>query len=121
VDSWPADLPQDWYLADNGPDYKPVDNTIRTSVMAGPAKARRKFTSNVENLTLTGTLDRCEYKLLKDFVQLTLKEVLPFGWKHFITDGPATYRFPAGWSSVEAKHLGGDIWTVSLQLEMLSS
>lgn len=119
MDSWPAELPQDWYLADNGPDYKPVDNTIRTSVTSGPAKLRRRFTTSIENLTLTGQLDHHEVETLKNFVQLTLQDVLKFGWKDFRTHQPAIYRFPAGWSSVETQWFGGDIWTVTMQLEML--
>lgn len=117
--SWPSDLPQDWFLQDNGPDYKPVDNTIRTSVTAGPAKLRRRFTAAPENLVLTGHLDETELQLLKDFVQLTLQEVLPFGWQDFRTANPATYRFAAGWSSVQTKHYGGCVWTVTMNLEML--
>ena len=121
MDSWPVDLPQDWYMPDNGPDYKPVDNTIRTTVTAGPAKLRRRFTATVENLTLTGTLDHQQVKLLKDFVQVTLQEVNKFGWKDMRTHDSAIYRFPAGWSSVETQWFAGDIWTVTMQLEMLSS
>lgn len=119
MDSWPADLPQDWYLADNGPDYKPVDNTIRSSVTAGPAKLRRRFTAAPENLVLIGQLSEDECNVLEDFVKFTLEETLPFGWKHFRRNCPAKYRFVAGWSSVETKHFGGDIWTVTMQLEML--
>ena len=119
MDSWPENLPQDWYLADNGPDYKPADSTIRSSVTAGPAKLRRRWTAAPETVTLTGHLDEAELKILRDFVKITLKEALPFGWKDFRTGDAANYRFFAGWSSVGTKHYGDCIWTVSLQLEML--
>lgn len=112
-------MPQEWYSVDAGPDYKPADNTIRSSVAAGPAKVRRRFTAVPEPMTLTGQLSERELAVLETFIKTTLQEALPFGWVNFRNGRPASYRFMAGWSSVNCKHYAADIWSITMQLEML--
>ena len=115
---WPEDLPQDWYN-DSGPQYAPVDNTIRSQVTAGPAKLRRRFTAQTEDVTLSNELTEVQLGRLKCFVKDALGEVGRFAWKDFRTNQYAEYRFKAGWSSVKTQHLGGDFWTVNLDLELM--
>ena len=117
---WPDTLPQEPYWADNGtPEYVPNDNTIRTTVTAGPAKVRRRFTAVPEECKLQMWMTTDQLATLKDFVQNVLEEVLPFTWVDFRTDEQATYRFMKGWSSVGQKYDSGDIWMITLDLELL--
>ena len=116
--SWPEALPKEWYT-EEGPKYAPADNTIRTSMDGGPPKLRRRFTAQVEDVTLNNVLDQDEFNALEDFVKDTLGEVSRFTWTHFRrNDQDATYRFKAGWSSVQAQFLAGDLWSVSITLEL---
>ncbi len=119
VVSWPRSLPQEWFSQEAPPAYAPVDNTIRTQNSAGPNKLRRKFTAQVENITLTRELSESEIAILEDFVKVKLGEVNRFMWVNFTTGRPAEYRFVAGWSSVKRTFFGGDVWTVALTLEMM--
>lgn len=117
---WPASLPQTPYMPDNNtPEYIPNDNTIRTSVTAGPAKARRRFTAVPEECKLQIWVTSVQLATLKDFVKTTLEDVLPFTWTDFRDGTQATYRFMKGWSSVDQKYDSGDTWILTLDLELL--
>lgn len=118
---WPSDLPQTPYSDENGqsPMYAPTDNTIRTSVDVGPPKLRRRYTAVVEPCTLNFQMNEAEIAILKTFVQDTLQDVLPFTWIDFRTGGAATYRFDKGWASVSHQWDSGDVWDVTITLELL--
>ena len=117
---WPDTLPQVRYWPDNGtPSYEPQDNTIRTSVTAGPAKLRRRFTAVPETCKIQLWLTTDQLATLKDFVQNVLGDVLPFTWVDFRNDQQANYRFPKGWASVTHKFDSGDIWMANIELELL--
>lgn len=115
---WPEELPQEAFT-ESGPTYNSTDNTIRSSVTTGPAKLRRRFTAVPADVTATMEMCETEVAILEDFVKNTLGEVNPFNWIKFHTGEPARYRFKAGWSSVKLTWYAGDVWTVSLDMEML--
>lgn len=120
ANTWPEDLPQTPYK-DGSPSGEPaIDNTIRTSVTAGPAKLRRRFTAvpttvKLDNIWMTTE----QVNVLDAFIANTLKEVNPFQWIDFKTGLPAMYRFPNGSKSVKWSHDAGDVWLISLELEKL--
>jgi hypothetical protein len=117
---WPDSLPQDPFIpGDSTPEYDPADNTIRTSVTAGPAKLRRRFTAVPETtkIKLWLTSDQCA--TLKDFVENQVSDVLPFTWRDFRDDSQCLYRFTKGRGSITYKHDSGDIWIVEIELEKL--
>ncbi len=116
--SWPEELPKTPF-SDGVPDYKPTDNTIRTSTGAGPHKLRRRFTAVPEDVTLQLILTEDQMQVLFDFAKSSLGEVGPFDWVDFRTGNPATYRFKAGYSSIKQKWFAGDMWTIDIDLELL--
>lgn len=115
---WPEELPQDAYT-DAGPTLAPDSNVIRTSMTTGPAKVRRRFTATTSQITVTLEMSEAETAILEDFVVNKLNEVDQFNWKKFNTGEPAVYRFPNGWSSVKQQWYGEDVWTVTMDLELM--
>ena len=117
---WPASLPQTPYLPDNGtPEYDPADNTIRTSVTAGPAKLRRRFTAVPETTKIELWLTSDQVTTLKTFVEQTVQDVVPFDWQDFRDGSACSYRFTKGRGSITYKYDSGDIWIVDMELEKL--
>jgi hypothetical protein len=116
--NWPSNLPQQVYTED-GPTYQGQSNVIRTDMTTGPAKVRRRFTAISADVTAQLELSKSELAILQDFVQNTLGEVDPFNWTNPYNGTPASFRFKEGWSSVKLKRFANDLWTVSMELEML--
>lgn len=128
--TWPDKLPQFPFTPDDPPEYKPQSNVTRTAMSVGPAKARRRCTARVENLTV-GPIDlnQQQVDLLEDFIVNDLAEVKPFLWFNFRRAAAdkveAVYRFPDGWASVSSHKFKGtdntgmQWYEVTLELEML--
>jgi hypothetical protein len=123
---WPDTLPQTPYRPDNStPEYTPTDNTIRTSVTVGPAKLRRRFTAVPETVKIQLWLTSDQLATLRNFVEVTLEDVLPFTWVDFRDDSQCTYRFPKGRASIPHKYDSGsdiegqEIWILDIELERL--
>lgn len=87
--NWPASLPNPSY----GLQRRPVKNTIRTNMDAGPAKVRRKSTKTTQNVRLQLELTDEQMTTLEDFVVITLKDVLTFDWTDHVTGRTVKYRF----------------------------
>ena len=115
---WPEELPQEVYT-DSGPDYAAQDNTIRTANTTGPAKLRKRFSAITADVTVGLEMSESEIAVLEDFVKNKLGETAQFNWIKFHTGEACRYRFKAGWSSVKLKYFGGDVWTVSMDLELM--
>lgn len=115
---WPSTLPQQAYT-DEGPTAQGQSNVIRTPMNTGPAKIRRRFTAIAEDVTLQLEISEAELAVLEDFIKNILGETLPFNWKNPYKDAPAVFRFKEGWASVKKKWYADDLWTVSMELEML--
>ena len=116
---WPSSLPQDVYVPDDGPTYNQQSNVLRTDMTTGPAKMRRRFTAVPADVTVQIMLSEEEIATLESFVKETLGETGQFNWKKFHTGTAAVYRFKEGWKSVKLKYSGGDLWTVSMDLELM--
>lgn len=115
---WPSTLPQQVYT-DSGPSYSGQSNVIRTDMTTGPAKMRRRFTAISADVTVQLELSEAEIAILENFVKGTLGEVSTFNWTNPYNGNPAVYRFKEGWSSVKLKWFGNDLWTVSMDLELM--
>lgn len=100
--------------------YAPQQNSIRTQMDAGAAKMRRRFTRVPEDVTFSLMLTRPQVFILTDFIEATLKDVLPFDWIEFRHPGksPATYRFK---SRPKMTPVTPTLWRVELELELLSA
>jgi hypothetical protein len=113
--TWPSTLPQAPYQ--NGPVMKPASNTIRSQTDSGAAKMRRRYTAVPVEVRFMLYLTDAEIAILETFVITTLKDVLPFDWVDLATNsGTATYRFL---SRPSKEWYAGDIWRVTLEMEML--
>ena len=60
-----------------------------------------------------------EIAILENFVKGTLGEGNTFNWTNPYNGNPAVYRFKEGWSSVKLKWFANDLWTVSMDLELM--
>ncbi len=89
---WPVDLP-DLTILQGFKETLPK-LVIRTPMDAGPAKRRRRFTTNVTPISLTMALTIAEYEIFTDFfVNTTAGGALSFDWVHPVTGSPITFAF----------------------------
>lgn len=110
--TWPTTLPNpSWGLQAGG-----EDNAVRTGMDAGPRKVRRRYTKPVEDVRGSLELTDAQATILRDFVVVTLKDVLPFDWTNFISNQTATYRFVG---RPRFTRVGYDNVRADFQLELL--
>lgn len=114
VPAWPTTLPDELLM--RGYSQTTADLLLRSSVDAGPAKVRRRFTAGVQqvvgNLLLTGA----QLAYLRTFYDTTLLGgSLRFTWIEPVTKTAKEFRFtsPIKWSS------NSGYYDVNLELEML--
>lgn len=115
---WPATLPSPTV---GGATYTPQDNSIRTQMVAGAAKVRRRFTAVPEMVQFTIRLTSlAQVQTLDAFVATTLKDVLPFNWKNFRAPSlpVAVYRFVRR-PTYTAVDGGYRMWDAQVELELL--
>jgi hypothetical protein len=92
-----------------------VEPVIVTNMETGAPKRRRRFTAVPEKLTCTLVLDADQIATLKNFVAVTLADVLPFDWIDFRSSDLATYQF-AKRPSYAFMESTVDRWSVALEL-----
>lgn len=111
--TWPSGLP---VPIDESLSYEPlVDNIITTQMETGAPKRRRRFTNVPEAFTCTLVLTRAQVAILQAFVVTTLQDVLPFDWKDFRDNSPATYVFQKR-PGYNLTAVGANLWKVPLEL-----
>ncbi len=90
--AWPASLPQNPLKAgfvEEGP-----DGLLFSEMDAGPAKARRRFTSGTRIFKMSVKVTKAQYDTLDLFFETTLVlGSVPFTWVHPITKSAETFRF----------------------------
>ena len=111
---WPPTLPSP-LMSDAS--YVPQGNVIRSDVSAGISKVRRHYTAVAEDCAFTLILTQAQVATLDTFVRVTCKDVLPFDWKDFRTNGACKYRFKSRPALSKIEALG--VWQASLELERL--
>lgn len=112
--AWPITLPQE--LDQDGYTEKPPNPTIRTSMDAGVAKTRRRFSSGVRPITGTMILTNAERQILDDFYVSDLAHgSLSFDWINPTSGLVASVRFvePPDYSAF------GAAYQVAMKLEIL--
>lgn len=117
VDAWPVSLPH--CLPLDGYAEAVADNLIRAAPDTGPAKVRRRSTSQVRPLSGMIVIDRTQLATLRTFVETTLLGgALPFTLPAQSAAGDLLVRFAQGglpqWGKVAASR-----FNVSFQLEIL--
>lgn len=112
---WPGSLPPSW---GGKASRDPGDNTIRSQMEIGPAKARPRSSADTIAISFVLRLDRTEWKTLDDFYLVDCKKTLPFDWKDFAdaSEPTATFRFMR---RPKAVHDAGPYWNVTIDMEQL--
>lgn len=114
VPAWPSELP--CFFTTTSYEEGGADNVLRSQTSVGPAKSRRRTTSNVWTQTGQMVMSYDQYAAFYDFL------------KNDILDGATAFTFPdrLGGSDLLVRMrdphkatLNGNLWTVSLSLEVL--
>lgn len=110
---WPASLP---IPTDQGVQYQALSEPVLTTDMeTGAPKRRRRFTAVPEEFTCSLYLTSDQVATLKQFVEVTLSDVMPFDWVDWRTGDPATYVFNKR-PVYQLVAAGAGIWQASLDL-----
>ena len=111
---WPDFLPSD-FLAD-GLSIQPQNNVIRTTMDAGPKKARRRYTARTINFIGKQRFDEFELDAFKQFFHTVLADgVLRFNFTDPINNQLAEFRFTENYTVIEI----GGLYEITLPLERL--
>jgi len=111
---WPEILPAD-FLAE-GLSIQPQSNVVRTTMDAGPKKARRRYTANTTIFSGRQRFDNAELAVFEQFYHIALADgVLRFYFKDPGSDHLAEFRFTEDYTVNEI----GGLWEVTLSLERL--
>ena len=107
-------MPSD-FLAD-GLTIQPRSNVIRTTMDAGPRKARRRYTARTVNFSGKQRFDYAELAVFEQFYHSVLADgVLRFFYKDPINKQLAEFRFTEDYTVVEI----GGLFEVTLPMERL--
>lgn len=113
--SWPSTLPQTPLLRSYG--ETPPNLVLRTSMDAGPAKVRRRFTAGVRQFSFDFQLTGAQLEILDSFFMDDLAAgSTAFDFPSPRTGDPVQMRFT---EAPQYSARGGDIWIVKLSLEAL--
>jgi hypothetical protein len=112
---WPTSLPQ-CFIAE-GFAYESPDNLIASETSIGPAKVRRRTTSNVQKLSGTMVMDDTQLSTFRAFVSDDIKDrSLTFNFPDpFGGTSPLLVRMPNTYKI----SVFGLIWKVAFDLEIL--
>lgn len=115
--TWPQGLPDTIRL--EGLNGKRQSNVIRTSMDAGPDKARQRYSVSTKKFTGSVILNGSQRKALELWYKSTLAcGVLRFVMKDPQTSRPAEFRFT---DDYEEESTGDGLWMIKLPLEKLNA
>jgi hypothetical protein len=112
---WPTSLPS--YVLEQGYQESLPDNNLESSVDAGQAKIRPRFTAQFQKFVCTIQMDQGQSATFRDFFNNTLNTgSLPFDWVHPNTRAAVTFRFRK--PVPQASSQGGtySLWAINLEL-----
>lgn len=112
MSEWPADLPEQPLLQGFGDTEQ--EATIRSSMDAGPAKVRTRFTATTKTLTVAYLLTAALYETLMDFYRANRSSA--FTWPRPRTGEPVQARFLG---CPQLRPAGGGKYYVSCNMEVL--
>ncbi|MBX4884046.1 hypothetical protein HJA90_10670 [Rhizobium bangladeshense] len=114
VPSWPATLPQA-FLKD-GYSEEEADNLLASNVSVGPAKVRRRTTSDVYPITGSMMMSEAQRQIFRSFVQADTKDraiAFTFPDPHGGSALLVRMRQPPSYAAI------GISWRVQIALEVL--
>lgn len=113
--TWPSILPQE--LNEEGFSTELIDNVIRTQMDYGPAKIRRRSTSNIMKVEGTISLNSTQLTTFISFFNSNLSYgATAFDWTHPLTGENCSMRFTA---TPKIRPIGGNLTEVQMSLEIL--
>lgn len=113
--AWPASLPQE--VLRDGYSEQRQSGVVRTSMDTGPDFVRRRTTATVRSVSAQIVLTGAEVETLRTFFETTLLMGSDaFDWTDPIGGAAVSMRFR---EAPRITAIGGDHYTVSLQLEIL--
>ena len=113
---WPPSLPQ--FVQESGYSESLPDQTIETSMSAGPPKIRRRFTASFRPIQCTIMCTAAQAETFETFDLTTLRGgSLPFDWVNPRTQTPATFRFRK--PVPQYSPFGGNNVMISMRLERI--
>lgn len=115
--TWPTSLPQ--HVLEQGYTERMQDNRIESAMDSGPAKARRRFTTQLRSFSVTVQMTPEQADIFEVFYETTLLSgSVSFDWVHPRTRTSVTLRFkkPAPVITVAG---AGEIVRASFVLETL--
>lgn len=116
--TWPPSLPD--FVLEQGYSEQLEDQTIESSVEAGLAKIRRRFTAPVRRFQMTLQMDEAQAATFEGFFLNTLQGgSLPFDWRHPRTGAATRFRFRKPVPSITV--VGGITVRVQMVLEAIPS
>jgi len=114
--TWPTSLPQE--LNEEGFSTELIDNTIRTQMDYGPAKVRKRCTSNVMKVEGSVSLNSTQLTTFMSFFNSNCAYgATAFDWTHPLTGNNCSMRFV---SPPKIRPIGGNITEVQMSLEILT-
>jgi hypothetical protein len=113
--TWPELLPSG--LLEEGFTKQPQSNVIRTTMDAGPKKARRRYTARSVNFSGRQVFDKTELAVFEQFYHVVLADgVRRFNFTDPITLETAEFRFTADYVTTA---IDGH-FAVAMQMERMS-
>jgi len=114
---WPSTLPQ-CFLADTV-SWQLGDGRLRTTMEAGPAKARRRTSAVSDRLAGDMKMTTIQWEDLKTFVKTTLQESDAFTFPNPDGGSGTDLLVRLGDNEPGAVRVGRGFWIVTLDLEVL--
>jgi hypothetical protein len=120
--TWPSSLPQDVLV--QGYEEGPPNTLVRTEMDQGPDKVRRRSTAGTRTFAAQAIMTKAQVATLDSFILDDLSGgALRFDWVHPRTQASVSFRFvPIDEQRIVTySALGGDVYRVQMQLEILPS
>lgn len=120
MSSWPASLPQTHFL---GTSVGDDESRIRSSMDAGPALVRNRFTAHTQSVNVPIVITGAQLAVFNTFYRTTLNNGADsFTWTHPIDGSSVSYRFinPPKWECIVPDSVADNrLWRSVLDLEIL--
>lgn len=119
MSNWPATLPQQFFL---GASVTDRESRLVSSMDAGPASVRKRFTATPQDLTTTMVLTGTQKAAFDTFYRTTINYGTDsFTWTDPTDDTSATLRFlkPPVWTCICGGSAANRLWQAQLELEIL--
>lgn len=114
-ESWPLTLQQK--LNEANFSFTKGDTVLRSDMEVGPSKVRRRYTTSIDEITGSITVNVSEFNIFENFFETTLEGgSKSFYFNHPITGVQGIFRFKGAYKT---DSLGGGIFQIKFNWEIL--